>query len=191
MIEKQRIFMEADESKNDQSLFPDETVCRFMYMIMNGLHHIHENSIVHRDLKAENCLVDKKMHIKIIDFGLSKMVQHKENGQFLLGTPYYMAPEVYEMQGRNEAYRQPLDCWSAGILMYYLVSGEFPFEKPDLTDKICSEYLNFRSKRWNHVSIHAKDLIRLLLNKQPEQRLTASNSLDHLYFKLIREKKQS
>ena len=49
-------------------------------MIMNGLHHIHENKIVHRDLKAENCLVDKNMRIKIIDFGLSKMVQHKEDG---------------------------------------------------------------------------------------------------------------
>jgi len=55
----------------------------------------------------------------------------------LLGTPYYMAPEVYEMHGRDEAYQQPLDCWSAGILMYYLISGEFPFEKPDLKDKIC------------------------------------------------------
>ena len=80
MIEKQKIVIDADESKYDQSLFPAETVCRFMFMIMNGLHHIHENKIVHRDLKAENCLVDKNMCIKIIDFGLSKMVQHKEDG---------------------------------------------------------------------------------------------------------------
>ena len=44
--------------------------------------------------------------------------------------------------------------------MYYLISGVFPFEKPDLEDKICNEYLTFKSKRWMHVSIHAKDLIR-------------------------------
>ena len=98
-----------------------------MLMIMTGLHHIHTNNVVHRDLKAENCLLDKNLQLRIIDFGLSKMVQHEEGGQFLLGTPYYMAPEVYEMQGRNEAYRQPLDCWSAGILMFYMISGDFPF----------------------------------------------------------------
>jgi serine/threonine protein kinase len=93
-----------------------------------------------------------------------------------------MAPEVYEMQGRNEAYRQPLDCWSAGILMYYLISGEFPFEKPDLNDKICSEYVSFNSKRWRHVTIHAMELIRSLLDKKPDTRGTARDSLDHSYF---------
>lgn len=64
------------------------------------------------------------------------MVAHEEDEQLILGTPYYMAPEVFEMQGRNEAYRQPLDCWSAGILMHLMLSGEYPFQKPDLDDKI-------------------------------------------------------
>jgi len=97
MIEKQKTIMDADDSKTYQSLFPAEQVCRIMLMIMTGLHHIHTNNVVHRDFKAENCLVDKNLQLRIIDFGLSKMVQHEEGGQLLLGTPYYMAPEVYEM----------------------------------------------------------------------------------------------
>lgn len=66
------------------------------------------------------------------------MVQHAEEGQFLMGTPYFVAPEVHEMEGRNEAYRQPLDCWSAGVLMFHMISGKYPFDKPDLPDKICT-----------------------------------------------------
>ena len=78
----------------------------------------------------------------------------------MLGTPYFMAPEVHNLEGRSEAYKKPLDCWSAGVIMYYMISGEYPFNTPDLRDKICTEYLSFRSPRFNGVSIHAKDLIK-------------------------------
>ena len=56
----------------------------------------------------------------------------------LLGTPYFMAPEVHNLEGSSEAYKCPLDIWSAGVLMYHLISGEYPFETPDLRDKICT-----------------------------------------------------
>ncbi len=107
-----------------------------MRMLMSGIHHIHSNNVVHRDLKAENCLIDKNKQLRIIDFGLSKMAHSNQDGQLLLGTPYYIAPEVHNLRGDNEAYKQPLDCWSAGILMYNLISGEYPFNTPDLNDKI-------------------------------------------------------
>ena len=54
----------------------------------------------------------------------------------MLGTPIYIAPEVYDMEGRNEAYRQPIDVWSAGVIMYYMFSGDYPFNEPNLEEKI-------------------------------------------------------
>lgn len=156
------------KDRKEESLFPEDKVCKIMRMLLSGLHHIHDNNVVHRDLKAENCMIDKDGELRIIDFGLSKMVAHEENEQLILGTPYYMAPEVFEMQGRNEAYRQPLDCWSAGILMHMLISGEYPFNKPDLDDKIRTQMVKCSGNRWSSVSASAIDLIKRLLNKDPK-----------------------
>jgi len=85
----------------------------------------------------------------------------------------YIAPEIYNLEGRNEAYKQPLDCWAAGVTMFYMLSGEYPFQAPDLQDKICEENFEFDSSRWLGVSFEAKDLIRKLLVKDPQNRLTA------------------
>ena len=96
-----------------------------------------------------------------------------------------MAPEVFEMKGGNEAYKEPLDCWAAGVLMYFMICGEYPFEKPDLDDKIQSQVLRFESKRWRNVPFNSKDIIRRLLVKDPEERFTAKNALDHNYFRSL------
>ena len=130
--------MNADPALKSESLFEENELCRIMRMILSGLHHIHSNNVVHRDLKPENCLLEKNGQVRIIDFGLSKMVHRTDEGQFMMGTPYYLAPEVHELQGSNEAYRQPLDVWSAGVLMYHMICGSYPFDNPDLHDKICT-----------------------------------------------------
>ena len=96
--------MNQDDNAKFKTLFPEEEIRRVMHMIMTGLHHIHVNKVVHRDLKPQNCMVDKQDQLRIIDFGLSKNVHHSEEGQLVLGTPIYIAPEVYDMEGRNEAY---------------------------------------------------------------------------------------
>lgn len=89
--------MDADPALSNEPLFQEEELCRIMRMILGGLHHMHSNNVVHRDLKPENCLLDKNGEVRIIDFGLSKMVQRKDEGQFMMGTPYYVAPEVHEL----------------------------------------------------------------------------------------------
>ena len=78
---------------------------RIMHMIMGGLNHIHTNGVVHRDLKPENCIIDKDYNLKIIDFGLSKKVANRQSGSLMVGTQAYMAPELFDMEGSNEAYR--------------------------------------------------------------------------------------
>ena len=98
-----------------------------------------------------------------------------------------MAPEVYEKEGSNEAYKEPLDCWSAGIIMYYLICGAQPFDGDDLEDKIRCDEPDFSGPRWTHVSPKSKDLISQLLKKSPISRLKAKDSLDHPFFEPINE----
>lgn len=96
VIEKQKTLMAHYRNEFNKSLFPEEEIRRMMHMLMGGLHHIHSNGVIHRDLKPENCLIDKNLQLRIIDFGLSKMVRRREYGQVILGTPHYLAPEVFK-----------------------------------------------------------------------------------------------
>ena len=70
-----------------------------------------------------------------------------------------------------------MDVWSAGILMYHMISGSYPFTAPDLHDKICTSYVTFDHARFSKTSAIAKDLIRKLLTKNPTERFTASDGL--------------
>jgi len=96
--------MEVDPTKNLETLLPMDQIRSIMFMIMGGLHHIHSNRVIHRDLKAENVIVDQDYRVKIIDFGLSKLASKTEHGYMILGTPEYLAPEVYEKRGSNDSY---------------------------------------------------------------------------------------
>ena len=73
MIDKQIDRVGNDKTTRFLPLFPETKVCHIMYLIIQGLHHIHVNGVVHCDLKPQNCMIDKKMQVRIIDFGLSKM----------------------------------------------------------------------------------------------------------------------
>ena len=89
--------MDADKSKIECSLFPEDRIRHLMQCLLSALHHIHTNNIVHRDMKPENCLIDENWTLRIIDFGLSKDVKQHEEGNLLLGTPYFLAPEVHNL----------------------------------------------------------------------------------------------
>ena len=178
--------MKSDRTK---PILPEDEIRQIMFMLIKGLAHIHKNGIVHRDLKSENCLIDKELNLRIIDFGLSKVASNREFGNTMVGTRYYMAPEILESCGDDKSYKEPVDMWAAGVIMYQLISGVFPFNLPNLDNEVMKEDPPFYGTRWDDISSDTMNLLNALLHKQPNLRITAQDALKHPYFKSLQDQK--
>ncbi|CAI9302005.1 unnamed protein product [Lactuca saligna] len=136
--------------------------------------------VMHRDLKPENfLLVDKKEDslLKTIDFGLSVFFKPGESFNDVVGSPYYVAPEVLRKRYGPEA-----DVWSAGVIVYILLSGVPPFwaeTEQGIFEQVLQGDLDFSSDPWPNISEDAKDLVRRMLIRDPKRRLTAHEVLCH------------
>ncbi|KAA8542373.1 hypothetical protein F0562_023491 [Nyssa sinensis] len=140
----------------------------------------HENGVIHRDLKPENFLfANKKEHspLKAIDFGLSVFFKPGERFSEIVGSPYYMAPEVLK---RN--YGPEVDVWSAGVILYILLCGVPPFwaeTEQGVALAILRGVIDFKREPWPQISKSAKSLVRQMLESDPRKRLTAQQVLEH------------
>ncbi|KAJ6380950.1 hypothetical protein OIU77_029781 [Salix suchowensis] len=140
----------------------------------------HEHGVMHRDLKPENFLFGNKKEnapLKAIDFGLSVFFKPGERFTEIVGSPYYMAPEVLK---RN--YGQEIDVWSAGVVLYILLCGVPPFwaeTEQGVAQAIIRSVIDFKRDPWPRVSDNAKDLVRKMLDPDPKCRPTAQQVLDH------------
>ncbi|KAM7272730.1 hypothetical protein ACFE04_027393 [Oxalis oulophora] len=140
----------------------------------------HENGVMHRDLKPENFLFANKKEnspLKAIDFGLSVFFSPGERFSEIVGSPYYMAPEVLK---RN--YGPEVDIWSAGVILYILLCGVPPFwaeTEQGVALAILRGVIDFNREPWPQVSDSAKNLVRRMLEQDPKKRLTAVQVLEH------------
>lgn len=140
----------------------------------------HANGVMHRDLKPENFLfANKKEHspLKAIDFGLSVFFKPGERFSEIVGSPYYMAPEVLK---RN--YGPEVDIWSSGVILYILLCGVPPFwaeTEQGVALAILRGVIDFKREPWPQISESAKSLVRQMLEPDPRKRLTAQQVLDH------------
>ncbi|CAA0811083.1 Calcium-dependent protein kinase 28 [Striga hermonthica] len=140
----------------------------------------HLHGFVHRDMKPENFLFKSPMedsHLKATDFGLSDFIRPGKKFQDIVGSAYYVAPEVLKRKSGPES-----DVWSIGVITYILLCGRRPFwDKTE--DGIFKEVLrnkpDFRRKPWPGISDSAKDFVKKLLMKDPRARLTAAQALSH------------
>ncbi|CAA0840831.1 phosphoenolpyruvate carboxylase-related kinase 1 [Striga hermonthica] len=148
--------------------------------LMQVVLYCHDKGIVHRDLKPENILLATKSScspIKLADFGLATYISPGQSLHGTVGSPFYIAPEV--LAG---GYNQSADVWSAGVILYILLSGIPPFwgkTKSQIFDAVRASDLRFPSKPWDFISDSAKDLIKGMLCKDASRRLTAHEVLDH------------
>ena len=69
---------------------------KIIYMLLSGLFHVHQNGVIHRDIKAQNCIIDKNGKLYLIDFGMAKKVSEKDSDRVVVGTETYLAPEVFD-----------------------------------------------------------------------------------------------
>ena len=83
---------------------------------------------MHRDLKLENLLLDREGYLKIVDFGLARVLRHNEMTSSIVGTPAYFAPEIL----KGQSYDMTADWWAVGIIMYQLLTGVLPFHNRNL-----------------------------------------------------------
>ncbi|ONK57233.1 uncharacterized protein A4U43_C10F17970 [Asparagus officinalis] len=140
----------------------------------------HSLGVIHRDLKPENFLLvnkDDDLSLKAIDFGLSVFFKPGEVFRDVVGSPYYVAPEVLCKRYGPEA-----DVWTAGVILYILLSGVPPFwaeTQQGIFDAVLKGVIDFDSDPWPLISDSAKDLIRKMLCSPPSARLTAHEVLSH------------
>ncbi|KAJ4916147.1 Calcium-dependent protein kinase 10 [Raphanus sativus] len=140
----------------------------------------HSNGVVHRDLKPENFLLANKKEnsaLKAIDFGLSVFFKPGDKFTEIVGSPYYMAPEVLKRD-----YGPEVDVWSAGVIIYILLCGVPPFwaeTEQGVALAILRGVIDFKRDPWPQVSESAKSLARQMLDSDPTKRLTAQQVLAH------------
>jgi calcium-dependent protein kinase len=165
--------------------FKEETAGHIMFQLLSAVSYCHSYGIIHRDLKPENILIESKerdlYNIKVIDFGTAKILEKNKQEKKVIGSSYYIAPEVLEKN-----YNEKSDLWSCGVIMYILLCGKAPFTGE--TDNIILEKIklgDFEMKDpvWSKISNEAKDLIKKLLEHCPKKRLSAQSALQHKWFK--------
>ncbi|KAA8516834.1 hypothetical protein F0562_017348 [Nyssa sinensis] len=148
--------------------------------ILSVIEACHSLGVMHRDLKPENFLFVNEQEdspLKTIDFGLSVFFKPGETFTDVVGSPYYVAPEVLCKHYGPEA-----DVWSAGVIIYILLSGVPPFwgeSEQEIFEQVLHGDLDFSSDPWPHISESAKDLVRKMLVRDPKKRLTAHEVLCH------------
>ena len=167
------------ENQPEEPLFPEADVARLIFLTLQGVHHIHENGIVHRDLKLANLLLSKDQSLRIIDFGVSLVVPKdpKEYNKEIVGSLAFMAPEIFKTKGAETSYTPAVDIWAIGIIMFNLLAGASPFsgyEEDEYKHSIMNDEVNYRrTDRIMNASDKAKSLIDKLCEKDPNERLTA------------------
>jgi len=166
--------------------FTNEKAKFYLVEIILAIEFLHKNNMMYRDLKPENVLLDKNGHIKITDFGLSKILSRENEKTYTIcGTPQYLAPEILSSEGYDNA----IDWWSLGCLMYKMLIGidAFKFSK---NQSLSPEMYEIEILIPDYVTKEANDLIRKLLVINPKKRLGsgpggADKIKNHSYFKDI------
>ncbi|KAJ0249131.1 CDPK-related kinase 2 [Hirschfeldia incana] len=160
--------------------YSEDDAKEVLIQILNVVAFCHLQGVVHRDLKPENFLYTSKegnSQLKVIDFGLSDFVRPDERLTDIVGSAYYVAPEVLHRSYTTEA-----DVWSIGVIAYILLCGSRPFwarTESGIFRAVLKSDPSFDEPPWTSLSLEAKDFVKRLLYKDPRKRMTASQALMH------------
>jgi calcium-dependent protein kinase len=181
----------------NKSTLNEQQLSIIFYQVFSGLCYLHENNILHRDIKPENILISKKEQdlntneeyfwIKIIDFGTAKIFEKGEKEKKIVGSAYYIAPEVLDQN-----YNEKCDTWSVGVILYMFLVGRAPFDgynNEEIINSIRTKNYDENNPKLLEHSAEVRDLINNLLNKNIEERFSAKEALNHEWFKKFNGRK--
>ncbi|WFC93581.1 calcium/calmodulin-dependent protein kinase [Malassezia brasiliensis] len=168
----------------ERGSYYEKDAAQIIRTVLKAVEYLHAQGIVHRDLKPENLLFrDRSEHsdLLIADFGLSRMVDDDKMTVLstTCGTPGYMAPEIFLKAGHGK----PVDMWAIGVITYFLLCGYTPFDRDSSAEEmkaiVNADYKFEPEIYWRDVSDEARDFIRRLLTIDQNQRMTATQALQH------------
>jgi polo-like kinase 1 len=144
----------------------------FLVQLLQAVAYMHDQCVIHRDLKLGNLFLDRNLHIKVGDLGLATRLTHaEEKRKTICGTPNYIAPEVIQGSKETRGHSFEVDIWSMGVILYTILVGKPPYEAKDVKSTyqriIANEY-SFPSAY--PISEHARDLIASMLQTNPADR---------------------
>ena len=165
----------TDYMKNNKFDFTERRAAELIYQLAKGLKYLHKYGIIHRDLKPDNIMLTEasdKGNIKIMDFGLSKILGKKEKSIDGFGTLTFVSPEVLI----RKPYNKEVDIWSLGVILYLMLSGDLPFDDPDddeqkIAKSIVYQDVKFPQEKFGKRSKAVIDLIKGCLTKEPKNRI--------------------
>ncbi|KAM5555086.1 mitogen-activated protein kinase kinase kinase 1-like [Rosa sericea] len=146
--------------------------------ILHGLKYLHDQDVVHRDIKCANILVDAQGTAKLADFGLAKITKMNDI-QSLQGTPYWTAPEVFTAKKNKQGYGLPADIWSLGCTVLEMLTRRVPYPDLEPQHAFFKILMGQRPEIPDSLPVHAQDFIKKCLQMNPNDRPTAGELLDH------------
>ena len=173
--------------------FNEAHIANIMSQIANGVKYLHHYGIIHNDLKPSNIMITKQddsIKIKIIDFGVSKIISPNEKINDSCGTTPFIPPEIFLGIPHNKK----RDIWSLGVILYYSLSGILPFRgktEKEIAQKIVDEKIIFEIELWFNRSQIVQKLIKLCLDKSFERRIDIDDFINHPWMKKYRTYKKN
>lgn len=164
----------------------EKRMSQIAFQVASALKYLHVYGIIHRDLKPDNILVadvGSNFTVKLMDFGLGKILGHKEKTVEGYGTLCFVAPEII----LRTPYNNSVDIWSLGISLYYIASRTYPFDSNsdnEIAKKICYQAVEFNDPSWQKKCKELKNLIKGCLEKDMKTRITLDQIITHDFIKI-------
>lgn len=161
---------------NNQGFFHESEAASVMRPLLEAIAHCHRNGVAHRDIKPDNVMFDSRQRLKLADFGSAEWCGEGRGMKGVVGTPYYVAPEVLS----GNEYTEKVDVWSAGVILYVMLAGVPPFygdSAAEIFEAVLRGNLRFPTRIFRTVSPAAKDLLRKMICKDVSRRLSAEQAL--------------
>jgi len=173
---------ELSDRLTDVAKFTESQVAGLMQQVFQAVNFMHSQQVCHRDIKPNNILFESRQvpieqsTLKIIDFGSARVFQKGQYMHTKAGSSYYVSPQV--LLGK---YDHSSDLWSCGVVMHIILCGYPPFTgetEDDVLAKVRKGTFTFNAKHWKKVSKDAKNLVSMLIKKNPQERYTSERALN-------------